>query len=1430
MQTKDHRITVPKLHPDGTNWVIYRDRVVWALRANGLDVHLTEDTPSDEFIDEGVIGGLEPEAHWRKQDGMVQSLISSSVPDSVFTQIKSAAMAREAWDILKRVNEEHTRMVTVELVRKFRNKKCRETDNICMHFQELSDLCEQLAAIGKAVDNEDFTDTLLASLPPSYSHTCTSINSSAHLGAIQLTAAIVQEIVLEEYERLAATNPKKGSQDEAFAANAQKKKKHDIECHNCHKKGHIQAECWAKGGGKEGQGPRKKGRAQEGAAAAEAAADESTVEVWAAIEDACDGEEGQEHVAAAAGSACANNGVQTELYDSGASCHMTPFHDQFVSYWSIPPRTITAADKQVFYAIGAGDLRVEVPNGESSMTVLLCDALHAPDMGLTVVSISQIASTGYSVSFEGKSCKIKNKVGVTIGDIPASATGLYKVEHAYAATDMLERVDLPTLHRRLCHISADSICSLFRHHLIDGIDLVDDGSTLLCNSCEYAKFTHKPIQKEHTAPLADAFGAEIHSDLWGPSPVPSLGGRKYYVTFTDDYSRYTRISILRSKDKTLAAYKAFAAWAQTQHGVRIKRLHSDRGGEYTGNEFSAFLQEQGTEHRLTTHDTPQHNGIAESLNRRLVECVRAVLHHSGLPKTLWGEALHFVVWLKNRTSTRVLGTITPFECVHGYKPNLGGVPEWGQRVWVHNGKGSKLDARGTVARWVGFDSDSTHAHRIYWPEKGRVMVERNIRLTMPTVTIRIPSRASQPSSATTTAPATASAPAPVSSSGTAADSRSAVSAPNPPAATDSGEEELPDEERPSTPDTPSASTPQPPRAPKEVRLLLPSEPEQSRRSSRLSERARRLAGGDGSVDSSAGEESVASPGGYRGYHPYRHGTSVSAAELTTDDIPEVTSEDFAFHTGLDDVIATALHDAEGDPKSLSEARSRADWSNWKAAMDREMATLEEAGTWSTVPRPADRNVVGSKWVFRLKRKADGSIDKYKARLVARGFTQVHGVDYFDTYSPVAKLASFRTILAIAARHDWEIESFDFNGAYLNGELDAEEEIYMQAPPGYDEGEAGSVKRLHKSLYGLKQAGRKWYDALCRVLADLGFRVSHTDPGVFHARVEDHVLILAVHVDDCVMTGSSSDLIMHYKREFHSHYALTDLGPVHWLLGIKVTRDRAARTISLSQTSYINSILARFSLSDARPYQTPMAPSATYSKRDGPSNATDTAHMRKVPYREAIGNLMYASVAMRPDITFAVSTLSQFLENPGEAHWEAVKRVFRYLSGTKALALTYGGERHDLVGYTDADGASQEHRHAISGHAFLIDGGAVSWSSRKQELVTLSTAEAEYVAMTHAAKEAIWLRRLIGELFPSMLTQTTLYCDNQAALKLAVADNFHARTKHIDICYHFVRQVVAGGGISIVYCPTDDMAADILTKALPSWKVQYHVLNLGLCRA
>ena len=261
--------------------------------------------------------------------------------------------------------------------------------------------------------------------------------------------------------------------------------------------------------------------------------------------------------------------------------------------------------------------------------------------------------------------------------------------------------------------------------------------------------------------------------------------------------------------------------------------------------------------------------------------------------------------------------------------------------------------------------------------------------------------------------------------------------------------------------------------------------------------------------------------------------------------------DCAFISELTPIVASAISDSRDDPSTVKEAQSRSDWPLWQQAMDREMKTLKDAGTWETVPRPTGRNIVGSKWVFRIKRKADGTIDKYKARLVARGFTQIYGTDYFETYSPVAKLSSLRTILALAVHEDWDIDCFDFDGAYLNGELGKDEDIYMKNPPSYNE-DNDTVKHLKKSLYGLKQAGRKWYDTLKRTLADLGFRVSDADPGVFHARNDDHPTIIAVHVDDCTITSSSAELVQDYKWKINTCHSITDLGPIHWLLGIKVT--------------------------------------------------------------------------------------------------------------------------------------------------------------------------------------------------------------------------------------------------------------------------------------
>ena len=494
--------------------------------------------------------------------------------------------------------------------------------------------------------------------------------------------------------------------EEAFASQDRKIDRSKIECYNCHKKGHYKSECWAKGGDKEGQRPprrsdnndrrnnnrnRNNRNRDNNQGSDNANSANMDIEAWSAIEEI---EEIQaaieeidneftdqlnyEQIAYSVGPQVHLPEIEIKLYDSGASRHMSPFIHCFSNYRPIPPRPITAANKHVFYAIGTGDLQIDVPNGQGTTPVTLCDTLHAPDMALTIVSIGRIVNSGCSVSFEKKSCKIKNKSGKVIGDIPASSNGLFKVKHSFiaASANTVEQVDIHTLHRRLGHISADAIRNLIRFNAITGIKLIDNGSPIICQSCEYAKLTRKPIKNERSAAPAKQFSDEIHTDLWGPSRTASLGGRRYYITFTDDHTWYTRIDILQTKDEALQAYRDFASWARTQHRAKIKALRSDRGGEYTGRAFTQFLQGEGTERRLTTHDTPQHNSVAESLNRRLLERVRAILNHSGLPKTLWAEALHFATWLKNRTSTCALSNnITPLEKLTGIKPNLSGVPE-----------------------------------------------------------------------------------------------------------------------------------------------------------------------------------------------------------------------------------------------------------------------------------------------------------------------------------------------------------------------------------------------------------------------------------------------------------------------------------------------------------------------------------------------------------------------------------------------------------------------------------------------------------------------------------------------------------------------------------------------------------------------------------
>jgi hypothetical protein len=337
-------------------------------------------------------------------------------------------------------------------------------------------------------------------------------------------------------------------------------------------------------------------------------------------------------------------------------------------------------------------------------------------------------------------------------------------------------------------------------------------------------------------------------------------------------------------------------------------------------------------------------------------------------------------------------------------------------------------------------------------------------------------------------------------------------------------------------------------------------------------------------------------------------------------------------------------------------------------------------------------------------------------------------------------------------------------------------------------------RLCKSLYSLKQAGRRWYQKFTQILNALSFQQCKVDQAVFykHTKSPQVFIVIAVHVDDCSIAANSVTAVNAFKAGLRKHVEVTDLGELHWMLGIEVKRDRAGSTIHLSQRSYIDSILRRYGFDDVKPVSTPFDTQVRLTLEQALADVAKFAVMRDVPYRKAVGALNWAALATRPDIAFAVATVARFSANPGMVHWNAVKRIFCYLVGMRDLWLSYGETHRTLVGYADADGSMSEGRRAITGYTFLIDGGAVSWSSKKQEIVSLSTMESEYVTATHGMKEALWLRNLLGEVFEPLSDATTLFSDNQLAIVLTRNHQFHPRTKHINVRYHFIHWVVENG--------------------------------------
>ncbi|CAM8899039.1 unnamed protein product [Rhodiola kirilowii] len=489
-------------------------------------------------------------------------------------------------------------------------------------------------------------------------------------------------------------------------------------------------------------------------------------------------------------------------------------------------------------------------------------------------------------------------------------------------------------------------------------------------------------------------------------------------------------------------------------------------------------------------------------------------------------------------------------------------------------------------------------------------------------------------------------------------------------------------------------------------------------------------------------------------------------------------------------------------------------------MNKEIKALEGNNTWLLTDLPKNKTVVDCKWIYKIKYLADGSIERFKARLVARGFTQIEGLDYHETFAPVAKMTTVRCLLAIAAARNWPLHQLDVDNAFLHGTL--EEEVYMKLPPGFYKKEkaAGKVCKLIKSLYGLKQASRQWFAKFSSSLVEFGFQSSLNDYSLFTLTRGSVFLILLVYVDDVIITGNSEELISEVKQFIHEKFRIKDLGQLKYFLGLEVARSTDG--IFLHQQKYALELLEEHNLTDCKPAKMPMTLKHNLSM-SAAAVMTDPLH-----YRRLVGKLIYLTIT-RPDLAYSVHILSQFMQHPTEDHHTAALRLLRYVKAAPAQGIYFPAiSDFTLSAYCDADWtACPLTRRSITGHCVLLGPCAISWKTKKQPVVSRSSAESEYRSMAAVCCELTWLARLISDMGVVVASPIHLHCDNKAAIHIAHNPVFHERTKHVELDCHLVRSHVISKFILPLHINTSDQPADIFTKPLTREQLRLLCSKLGV---
>ncbi|KAG7563868.1 Integrase catalytic core [Arabidopsis suecica] len=1018
------------------------------------------------------------------------------------------------------------------------------------------------------------------------------------------------------------------------------------------------------------------------------------------------------------------------VLDSGCTSHMTSRRDWFSTFNTNGSTTILLGDDHAVESQGQGSIRIDTHGGTIKV---LENVKYVPNLRRNLISTGTLDKLGYK--HEGGGGKVryfKNEKTALRGML---ANGLYIMDGNTVMTEncVAESSHGKTVlwHSRLGHMGINNMRVLTQKGLVakDEVRNLD-----FCEHCIMGKSKKVSFNVgRHNSEKALSY---VHADLWGsPTVTPSIAGNRYFLSIIDDKTRKVWLYFLKSKDETFDRFCEWKSLVENQVGKKVICLRTDNGLEFCNSKFDSFCKEHGIERHRTCTYTPQQNGVAERMNRTVMEKVRCLLNESSLEETFWAEAATTASYLINRSPASGIDHNIPEELWLSRKPGYKHLRKFGSIAYVHQDQG-KLKPRALKGVIIGYPT-GIKGYKIWLLEEHKCVITRNVVFYENLVYKDLNDRGEvMEKSDSEIKVATEVKSSRVENKGNI----------------------------------------------EQGGVVHIQEDSESETEEEVSEET---------------ENAVITPG------PQRR-ENLTNYKLARDRPRRVINPPARFteESGVAFALVVVESLSLEEPQGYYEAVNDKDGDKWKGATEEEMDSLVKNGTWDLVDKPLDRKIIGCRWLFKLKSGIPGvEPTRYKARLVAKGYTQKEGVDYQEIFAPVVRHTSIRILMSAVVDQDLELEQMDVKTAFLHGNL--EEELYMEQPEGF-------VSETEKEKF----------------MAEQQFLRSEHDACVYVKQVSDSdYLYLLLYVDDMLIACKSMDEIKKIKERLSMEFEMKDLGPASRILGIDIRRDREKGVLCMSQSGYIKKVIQRFNMGEAQVTNTTIG---AHFKLAAVREDDECVGVEQVPYSSAVGSLMYAMIGTRPDLAYAICLVRRYMSRPGSMHWEAVKWIMRYLKGSQDLNLVFTKEKEFRVtGYCDSDHAADlDKRRSISGYVFTFSGNIVIWKASLQPVVALSTTEAEYMALTEAAKEAIWIKGLLKDMGLEQ-EKVSLCCDSQSAICLSKNSVYHERTKHIDVKFNFIREVVASREVDVLKIHTSRNPADALTKCIPvnKFKAALEVLKL-----